>query len=49
MEKIFKVYYINNKGKELSAQYRCVDKSQARRLFLSKYNEILKRVRKIKE
>lgn len=35
IERSFKVLYIDESGKYSSVIYRCIDKSQARRLFYS--------------
>ena len=35
IERLFKVSYIDEFGKASSVTYRCIDKSQARRLFFS--------------
>ena len=48
MGKLLNVFYINTEGKELSVQYYCKDKSQARRLFFSEIKDI-KEIKKIME
>ena len=48
MGKLLNVFYINTEGKELSVQYYCKDKSQARRLFFSEIKDI-KEIKKIVE